>query len=612
MRSSYWQSSFSRRRVLAAGGASALGAAFLAACGGGGSSGAASKGTPGAGASGLVSQSVDTTKDAKKGGTWLSQTNADVVTFDPHFASVPNQQLTQFTYSRLFIDKPGLLQPLVAGVTQGDLAQSYEYSPDKLTLTIKLNPQARWHNLAPVNGRAVDATDVAFSWKRVLAQGSNRQGLANSLNPAAPIEDITAVDPSTVQVKVKFPFPALLTLFASFTAGNLYIVPREADGGFDLRHTQIGSGPLMLTDYTPSASLTYKKHPGYHLPDIQFIDELRLPIVQEYATAMAQFRNGGIYRYSAIRAEDLIPTKKDVSALELYRGDVASTNFTSFFGWNPAYGARTPFRDVRMRQAFSMSWDRDLWLDTVYNVSKFKQQGVDQDVRVNNAVQCSYDGWWVDPRGKDFGPNAKYFNFDLATAKQLVSAAGYPNGVDVDAQYITTSEYGPDFVTQVGIILNFARDAGIRSTTKPVGFATDWRPKIADNQGDFEGLSFRIFPEGITDPPERLFLTYHPDAGILYTGFFSEDSSFRKGDPKLTDMINKARAEFDSQKRISITQDIQRYEAAQMYKPRLPGGASNFSLVWPAVRNELVFHGGLGMIPYAYQWLDATKAPLKS
>ena len=26
-----------------------------------------------------------------------------------------------------------------------------------------------------------------------------------------------------------------------------------------------------------------------------------------------------------------------------------------------------------------------------------------------------------------------------------------------------------------------------------------------------------IFPEGITDPPERLFLTYHPDAGILYS-----------------------------------------------------------------------------------------------
>ncbi len=610
----YWnstmQSRLTRRRALTATGVTAGAALFLAACGGGSdkSSGGEKKS-----ASGLVATPEDTTKDAKKGGIWLGTHNADIQTFDPHFQSVPNQVLTQHTYSRLFKANPGVLKPAIWGDVTGDLADSYEYSPDKLQLTVKLKGNAKWHNLPPVAGRAVDASDVLFSWQRLEKMGTNRTLFAYSASPAAPIDTVTSPDSKTVVLKLKFPSAALLSTLATFTAGSFYIVPKESDGpGLDLRRQQIGSGPLMLSEYTPSVRYVYKRHDGFYDANRVFIDELQLPIVTEYATALAQFRAGAIYRYgtaaaSTIRGEDILPLKKDLPQLLLYQLDVQQQVFSAFFGWNPALGAKTPFRDRRMRQAFSMSWDRDLFIDANYNVSDTAKQGIDLETRWNTAVYNVADGWWLDPKGKDFGPNAKYFQFNLDEAKKLVAAAGYANGLDIDAQYVTTGQYGASFNRQVEVVMNFAREAGMRMATKPIDFNTDWRPKVADSQGDFEGISFRTFPEGSQDWGDRLYSVYHPKGGLNYTGLYNTDTStWKNGNPKLTDIIEKVRAEFDTPKRQALINDFQRLDAAEMYRPRFPGSAASLGLVWPVIRNERVEVGG--DIAYLGQWLESHEA----
>src|SRR3546814_17899402 len=57
----------------------------------------------------------------------------------------------------------------------GDLAESWEISPDKLQITFKLRPGPKWDARPPTNGRAVDASDVAYSWQEWSARSRDRK-----------------------------------------------------------------------------------------------------------------------------------------------------------------------------------------------------------------------------------------------------------------------------------------------------------------------------------------------------------------------------------------------------------------------------------------------------
>ena len=75
------------------------------------------------------------------------------------------------------------------------------------------------------------------------------------------------------------------------------------------------------------------------------------------------------------------------------------------------------------------------------------------------------------------------------------------------------------------------------------------------------------------DIPETMVRLLHPtQGGVTYTGFFSEGSSFQKGDPEITALLEKTRAEFDTQKRIDIVNQVQRLHAERQYVIRTPGG----------------------------------------
>lgn len=599
--SNYWNNVLrgrvTRRHGLAIAGAGVGGAAFLAACGGGSSSSGEKKDH-----SSLVTPAIDESKNAKRGGTWLDSQTADFVSFDPHFTALPHP--SRFLFSTLMRIKPGLLEP-AKGDYMLDAAASYELSPDHLTLTMKLRPNHKWHNIAPVNGRQVEADDVVFSYERLIKQGSNRGNFAGSLG--GPIDSLKATDKSTIVIKLNQVYAGILALLAGGGSGNLLLMPKEADGGYDPRRTGIGSGPWVAAEYQPSVGTTYKRHEGWYDTSSLYVDQINSPIVSQYATGLAQFIKGAIYRF-LVNSNDIIQTKNDQPLLSLYQNEVAGGGPIFFYGWNPALGAKTPMRDQRLRQAFSMSWDRDLWIDAFYDVEKFRGLGFDVRTSWNTALPSNNTGWWMDPQGKEFGPNARYFKHDPAEAKKMVAAAGFANGLDIEAHYINSSNYGLDFQKRITTLLNMSAEVGLKTTYYPADFATDWVPKYQDAKGDFAGLSARNLASGNPDVGEKAIQVFTPDAGILYTGFFSGDSSFQKGDPKMTSLLMKTRAEFDQDKRVGLMKDFQRMAAETQYIAYVPGGASSFTLAWPVLRNQNIYQGEV--VPYVRQWLDPTKPPL--
>ena len=262
----YWESvagqRLSRRRALVAAGATSLGAAFLAACGGGSSESGAKKEDQ---SNKLITQVADTYKQAKKGGTLKLNHFQDVQGLDPGFANLPNETVKIFTYSWLMAYESGYMGPSENKVI-GDIGESWEFSPDGLTMTVKVRQGVKWHNKAPVNGRALDVDDVVFSYDRLAAKGAPKGDIVNAANPNAPVLSFKATDKNTIVVKLKEPTSYITAIFA-YATGVMPMLPKETDTTFDIRGDQIGTGPFVLEKYQPSVAFTYKRNQEYFRKD---------------------------------------------------------------------------------------------------------------------------------------------------------------------------------------------------------------------------------------------------------------------------------------------------------------------------------------------------------
>ncbi|HXH21508.1 MAG TPA: ABC transporter substrate-binding protein [Dehalococcoidia bacterium] len=606
---SYWQRfsrvRASRRRALGGAAAVGLGAVALASvgCGGGGDGG--SGGGP-IDASGLLGERVDTTKQARPGGTFLGLTTSDVTSFDPLTSpSFTTQVVAGWVYSRILKVVPGYKVPS-QGDVEGDLAESYEVSPDKLVVTLKLRPNAKWDARAPTNGRAVTADDVVFSWNRFASSSPYRGDLAYTANKDAPIESITAVDANTLRVKLAFPDAAVITMLAS--SSHLFILPAEADGKFDPKGETRGSSAWFLEKYQPSTGFTYAKNPNWYRTDRPFINKYEYPIVSEYAAGLSQFRAGNVYSFG-VRQEDVLQTKRDINQLLMLQGNFNRLWYNSWFG----YEGNSPFKDERVRQAWSISIDRDLWIDTFGNTEPFLKAGLPVEKRWHSHFPSGIEGWWVDPQDqKTFGPNAKYFHYDPAEAKKLLAAAGYPNGVDVNAYYISTSQYGTSFPNQAEVQVGFAREVGFRVKIENPDYQTEWLPKYYYGKGAFNGIAIGA------DNPEPdmgvfMFARFHPQ-GPRFKGFDPSGSNPAAGDPAVTKFIQDIRSEFDTDKRKAIAKAYQQYMAKAMWAVPFPGQARGFTLDWPVVGNAGVFLSGSlyagGSETAIHIWIDDTKPPI--
>src|SRR5215213_2097868 len=322
-----------RRRALAGVGAGLGAAAFLAACGGDSKSGSpqvSEKELPKERGSDLLAATTDTSAQAVPGGTYQHFEPSEIQGFDPHRpGSARTQVIANYTYLRRLKKKTRFDGKAPDEVT-GDLAESWEFSPDGLQLTFKLRPNVIWDRRAPTNGRAVDAQDVKFSADRFLAMSPNAVNFFNSKSKAAPITAVETPDPRTVVLKLAFPYVPLL---ATFTRNlNLWILPREAEGGFNPQTESRGAGPWVLDKYTPSASIEYKKNPDYYEKGRPFLDGWSTPIITEYAQRLAQFRAGSIWG-GVVRQEDVLDVKKDFSQLLMVQAEYGTDSPLLFFGY---------------------------------------------------------------------------------------------------------------------------------------------------------------------------------------------------------------------------------------------------------------------------------------
>jgi peptide/nickel transport system substrate-binding protein len=617
VRNSYWnnilQTRLGRRRALAGTGAATAGALLLAACGGGST-------TDGEGGkTSLLSQPVDTSKQAKRGGTMKWFAPSEPAHFDTNIGLSPLNTPNNLITSLLVNEKPGVLKPPEYSDVVPDLAESWEWSPDRLQLTMKIRDGVKWHNKAPVGGRAFETEDIIASWNRFAAKSQGRGNLANSANPNAPVLSVTAADRRTVVFKLKDPIVYFLSQLTPGQTGSFQMLPKEADSTFDVRKDLIGTGPFILTNYVPSQGMTFTRNPDYWDKSVGYVDQVNYPGIPEYAQQLAQLKAGNVFTLfgttgSGMRQEDILVMKRDMPDLKIYAIQPYGFNpgVALQFGTQPTE-ANKAFKDERVRQAFSMAHDRDTYIDVFNNVSKFQAEGLPVQSYWFTSLGAA-PGWRIDPKdAKVFGDGAKYFKYDIAEAKKLLASAGYPNGLDVISSYIKGTELntnGRDYHKQVEVRQDMLRAIGVRPTVNLIDYTTEYLPKYITNAGKFDGIVYRVGVASSNDPVVWSEWRYKSGSGDGWIGFDSAGKGDGSGDPQVETLIGKARQEPDIEKRKQLISDLQKYLGKTMYAISEPGSADTFDLAWPALQNHRVFNGDRRGHAVTW-WIDESLPPFK-
>lgn len=522
---------------------------------------------------------------AVQGGKFSLAITGDPPNLDVYRNPATNTKLfTGYVYSRLFKYRTGPGRSAAQAEIIGDLAEGAENSPDGLEWVVSLKPNARFHDVNPVNGRAVTSDDVRFSWERATGETGINKSLLEFVDRAEFLDD------HTIKFSLREPNAAFLDVLSDVNL--IWVQPAEADGGFSPDTTAIGSGPFLLDSYEVGTRLAFKRNPNWFEDGFPLVDEVDVLIIPEYANVLAQFQAGNI--------DVMGPTAEDLLSLRQQKPDstfLATTSVSLYNFYFDKTTADAPWRDERVRQAMSMALDRDAINELVYNVSKLNEAGLDFTVPYNNIIPVGFGDWWLDPQGSNAGPGGEYFKHNPERAKQLLAEAGYPDGFEAKYQF-TANAYGSSHNLVAEVSQEMLSNIGIRTTVEVQDYASVYYAQTY--RGNFTGIAFG--PESsFNEPgsyPLRLFTPNPLNKG-------GED------DEELSSLAVEQQRELNPERRLELIHEIQRIHNERLYVvPNALGGGPSWAAYQPNVRNannfapRISYMAGAEAIPYF--WKAAT------
>ncbi len=309
----------------------------------------------------------------------------------------------------------GLLWYDVEGKLVPALAESWQVSDDGLNYTFKLRSGVKYHN-----GDDFDAADVVYSIE-ALAGLNGADPLSSRFSEVTAIE---AVDQQTVTITLKEPNSAFLV------ACTEAILPV----GYDHQNTQpVGTGPFVFESYEPGQKVVLTKNKDYwNSARMPQIDKAEIYIISDPTAIVNSLKSGQL---------DFVEIDpKNIPLIEAeFNIESAPQNMIQLMSMN---NQRSPFDDVRVRQAINYAIDKQQIIAAVAN-------GYGSPLVSNmSPIMEEY-----------YNDEIAVLETDVARAKSLLSEAGYANGfstsITVPANYkfhVDTAQVVANQLLQIGIV----------------------------------------------------------------------------------------------------------------------------------------------------------------
>jgi peptide/nickel transport system substrate-binding protein len=457
--------------------------AMAAACGGSGSG----SGSGGPGTSAKV--------------TTLVIANAvKVDTLDPEANSVNESiWLDQNLYSRL-------LQPNSTGTgLLPDLAQTWTITPDGLTYTFHLRTDAKFSNGSPVT-----ASDVVYSIARARAFAGGWGFLLTA------VKSLSAPDAHTVVITLSQPHAPLLADLAMYAYS---VVPEslvKAQGSGFFQHP-VGSGPFMVTSYSPDSEVDLAANPYFYgtKPQVKKVKILIVPN-DNARVLMLESKKADVIENPPGNLVDQIDKTPGLSVQLFPSTRVDFVQLDEHFA---------PFKNVLVRQAVNYAIDRSAIVKLAY-----------QGHAVPGASFLPYKMQYYDS-------SITPYPYNPAKAKQLLAQAGYPHG------------FSAFLITVSGDVAGQAEAIVLKSELAAVGInlsIQSYELLTAYNKEDGGHSQFgeRYWTNDIVDPDE--VATFGADCK---GGAFAFNSYWCS--TQASSLVAQARAELDPVKRQQLYSQIQ-------------------------------------------------------
>ncbi len=291
------------------------------------------------------------------------------------------------------------------------LATEWALSDAGDVVTLKLREGVKFSD-----GTAMTDDDVVWSLNRAKSPDN---GIWNFM--LASVDTVTATAPGTIELKLKYPDPTILSALSVFNSAIMPKATFEASAGAtDAEKAQefakkpIGTGPFMLDSWDRGASMKLLKNPNYwdngaDGQPLPYLDGLTFEIIPDDATRILKLQSGDIDGAEFIPFARVAELKADANIkMELFPGtrvwDII-INVRPELGGNP-----NPLSDEKVRQAMNYAANKEALV---------------QVVTFGVGTPLSSFMSTTTPMHSGDGP---LFPYDLEKAKALMAESGFPDG----------------------------------------------------------------------------------------------------------------------------------------------------------------------------------------
>ena len=276
----------------------------------------------------------------------------------------------------------------------GELAKSWEVSPDQKTITFHLKPNLKW-----ADGEPLTSEDVLFTWQ-VVTDDNTRTPYGADYKLVKKAE---TPDAQTFRVTYAQPYAPALDSWS-----GLHVLPKHLLKGQDINNTPFSRNPIgshyyQLDQWKKGESISLKRNPNATQGQAN-IEHLISRIIPDRAAQFLELMADNIDSMSlnAIQYARIFPARPDLNQ-KIARYKELGNSYT-YLGFNLKH---KPFNDVRVRQAINYAIDKQEIIDGVL-------------LGLGEPVASPYK-----PGTRWSNPNLKPYPYNTQKALALLKEAGF-------------------------------------------------------------------------------------------------------------------------------------------------------------------------------------------